>query len=421
MRDKTNAFLDEVCLRIREKSVHKAVRRELESHIEELTAGLAASGLSPDEAEEQALARMGSAEEIGQKLDRQHRPKTEWSCLLLTAVLAALGLFVNRSPAAIADRLSALAIGAAVLTVAMLFDYNKLRRLSLPLFLGLCGLSAGMWLLMPLGYYGGFYLTLTVYLKQLFFPLFAGASLAVRRDGGVRDALLVTALAGAALVCSVMGQASYLFVYLLSFVIIFVAMAARGWFAKKRFALIPLAGLTALSALTAAAVGPRLRETLLVFAGRGSYEPLGAGYLTANLARLLGSAGALNGADPDAVRVIDNFNEYTFASVVGRYGYLAAAAIIVVVATLLIRLLRASGRAKGEYGRSLSLCCCALILSKFVSNILLNFNVIPYMGVTLPLVARGGSDLVMTSLLIGLILSVYRRRELFPEAAAVDA
>ena len=62
-----------------------------------------------------------------------------------------------------------------------------------------------------------------------------------------------------------------------------------------------------------------------------------------------------------------------------------------------------------------------MILSKFVSNILLNFNVIPYMGVTLPLVARGGSDLVMTSLLIGLILSVYRRRELFPEAAAVDA
>ncbi len=415
MKDKTAAFLDEICLQIKEKSVHKAIHREIGSHIDELTDELTASGLAPDEAEEQALAHMGSAEEIGRRLNRQHRLKIEWSCLLLTAALAGLGLFINRSPSATAGRLGALAIGAAVLVAAMLFDYNKLRRVSLPLFLGLCGLSVLMRLI-P-GHYGRLHLTLTVYLQQLFFPLFAGASLAVRRDGGVRDALLVTALVSAALVCSAMRQASYLFVYLLAFAIIFAVMAAQGRFAKKRFALIPFGGLAAVSALVAASIGPRFKETLLAFAGRGGYEPLGAGYVTANLARLLGSAGALSGAEPAAVSVIDNFNEYTLASTVGRFGYVAAIAVVAVVAALLARLLLASGRAKGEYGRSLSLCCCALVMAKFVSNILLNFNVIPYMGVTLPLVAHGGSDLIMTSLMIGLVLSVCRRRELFPEAS----
>lgn len=38
-----------------------------------------------------AISAMGNSNEIGKRLNKQHKPKTEWSLIALTAVIAIIG------------------------------------------------------------------------------------------------------------------------------------------------------------------------------------------------------------------------------------------------------------------------------------------------------------------------------------------
>lgn len=422
MKDKISEYLDEVCLHIRQGSVHGPIRSELTSHITELVEGYADNGLSPDEAEAKALAQMGSAEEVGRRLDKQHRPKMEWSLIILTVALAALGLFINRSMTTPVQRITVAGLGLAAMLGTAFFDYSRLKKWSPWLF----GLLCGGFVLTPMLSYamGGRSVyrfmgrtMMAVFFTQLLFPLFAGLMVRVRTDGGFKDALKLTGLSAVVLAASMLlGRASYHMVYIIAFVIIFASAAFSGYFKKKRLALVPIGGIAVITALGGLAMGYyRLHERLMVVISGGSYDPMGAGYLTSNLMDVLRNSSMVGAMDGGLPAIMGDITELTLAGIIGGFGYLAGIAIIAVVALLLTRLFMTSSKIKGEYGRWLSLCCCALLLGKFAVNILMNFNLLPIMGVTLPLLGHGGTDYVITMFLVGLVLSVYRRNNLFPE------
>lgn len=419
MRDKTAAYLDEVCSHIRERSVHNAVRDELLGHIEELAESYAAGGLPPAEAEDAAVLAMGSAEDTGLRLNKLHRPKTEWSLIFLTAALAALGLVINRSATTVPQRLVVVGLGAAALLVPMFLDYTRLKKLSLPLYIGL---GAVLFLCSPvLGLniptVGKVQLQISItFLSQLFFPLFAGAALSLRTDGGAKDALKLTGLIFwvlAALAAG--GRLSYITASVIAFTVILACMAGKGFFAKKRLALIPAGGMALVCSLLLLDGGTYITNRLRVFVSGGRWRPTAEGYLAYNLNGVLRSSHLVGSADSEALGVVKNFSELTLASIVGSLGYLAGLAIVATVAALLIRLFLASSKTKGAYGGALGLCCCAILLAKFAVGIFTNFSLLPFMGVTFPLLGQGGTDYVLTMLLIGLVLSVYRRKDLCPE------
>lgn len=423
MSARIDSFLDEVCMHIRARSVHNAVRSELAGHIEELTDGYLAEGLSREQSEENALRDMGSSEEIGIKLNKQHRPKTEWSLIILTVVLAALGILINRSQLTGERQLMIAGLGTAALIGSVFMDYTKLRKLSLPLFAALCVIflltSVFCSKVQSVSVYRilGF-TSMALFFTQFLLPLFAGLMVNIRTDGGIKDTVKLTALAAVVMLMSViLGRMSYLFVYLLAFGIIFITAAFNGWFKSKKMLLIPLAALAA-----AVAVGVnggqffRVCEALEVFFTGGQSDPWGAGYLTANIVSVLNSSklvGGMEGGLPEVIETVRS--EFTFAETIGKFGWIAGIAIIAVVAALLVRLFVTSVKIKGGYGRCLSLCCCALLCAKFTVNIFMNLNMLPYMGVTLPLLGMGGTDYIITMFLIGTVISVYRRNDLFPE------
>ncbi len=426
MRDSVNSFLDEVCLHIRAKQVHGAVRGELKAHIDELADSFEASGMSRAEAEERAVTEMGSAEEIGIKLNRQHRPRIEWSLVGLTALLAVLGMLINRSQVPFFKQLSIAVLGAAVLVISMAADYTRLKKLSLPLFVALTAAFV-LTPLVSLGIRGTYTYRLlgitamAVFFTQLFFPLLAGIIVKYCNGGGVKASVGLAAAALAVMALSaLLGRLSYVTVYALAFLIIFVVLFADGWFKPKRLALIPVC--TVLASVPAALIFGggvfRARKMAEVFLTRGQSDPTGSGYVTANIADVLKNSkpvGLMEGGLPDVMQAVRG--DFTLTETIGKFGWLAGIAVIAVVAVLLVRMFTASSRIKGEYGRCLSLCCCALLCAKFAVNILFNLNLMPYMGVTLPLLGMGGTDYIITMFLIGTVLSVYRRNNLFPEAA----
>ena len=212
---------------------------------------------------------------------------------------------------------------------------------------------------------------------------------------------------------------NYFLVYIIAFTVILASMTMEGYFAKKRLVLIPAGGLVLTSALALLSNSYYYSERFRAFISAGSNDPLGSGWMVSNLVNTLKTTPLLGSSTGGSLYALDAVDEYTFARLVGKFGWLAGIAIITVVAALLIRLFVTSTKIKGDFGRRLSLCCCALLLGKFAVNILMNFNLLPVMGVTLPLLGHGGTDYVMTMLHIGLVLSVYRRNDLFAESRTV--
>ncbi len=87
------SYIRRVSSRIRFSYDRPAVREELESHLEEKTEALLASGLPAEEANRRAVEEMGDAEALGKALDRAHNPvvgRLWWLSVRLFILCAAL-------------------------------------------------------------------------------------------------------------------------------------------------------------------------------------------------------------------------------------------------------------------------------------------------------------------------------------------
>ena len=69
-----DTFCAQVCSAIRWEPARRMARAELTAHLEDHAEALAAKGLAPDLAAEQAVAAMGDPYELGRALDRAHPP-----------------------------------------------------------------------------------------------------------------------------------------------------------------------------------------------------------------------------------------------------------------------------------------------------------------------------------------------------------
>lgn len=94
MRDRFQIWVDAVCEQVRFRPDRKAIARELRVHYDDHVRDLLRLGRDPELAAERALAAMGNAQEVGQALDKVHKPWLGWLweasrvLLLLLAVLA---------------------------------------------------------------------------------------------------------------------------------------------------------------------------------------------------------------------------------------------------------------------------------------------------------------------------------------------
>jgi cell division protein FtsW (lipid II flippase) len=86
------------------------------------------------------------------------------------------------------------------------------------------------------------------------------------------------------------------------------------------------------------------------------------------------------------------------AALLGLYGFLTARALAI------------ARDARDRGGSMLVLLLIVGIAGQFVVNVAMNVGVLPTTGITLPFLSYGGSSLVATWCMVGLILSVAYRR-----------
>ncbi len=98
--------------------------------------------------------------------------------------------------------------------------------------------------------------------------------------------------------------------------------------------------------------------------------------------------------------------DFIYAVVGEETGFFGAAALLVGFVVVLWRGLRVSLRAQDNFGRYLALSITVCVVVQALINMSVVLDLIPNKGIPLPFISNGGSSLLSTLLLMGMLLSV---------------
>lgn len=441
MHNYISRFLDDVCEQIKYKNTHEHVSEELQCHISELTDKYIENGMDENEAVKKAVKQMGDPVDIGKKLDKIHRPKTEWSIISLIGVIILIGgvaLFSIANEGFLMMGLHQLIryaiyilLGIGICVFFYFFDYTKLEKYSLHIFIGgivFLFVSTKFGLkLNGVSYIkiGTFSFAVAPIVLPLFFISFSGlANKWV--TGNIRHIFKLFGLAAIAAILSYFIQPSFsIFTLLIAGFLVIITIAIMGKTFKgnrKKFLLSIYGFLTTSFLLVLMNViwkKPYIKARLLTFLNPG-LDPDGAGYINVVLAKLLSTAKLLGKNDnlylnfegAKTLALPEASTDFIFTYIISAFGWLAGIIIVLIITSVVVRMFLATRRINHQYGRCLAGSIITTFTIQALANILMNLGLFPITGFSLPLVSYGGTNFIMNMVLIGLLLGIYRRKDL---------
>lgn len=143
-------------------------------------------------------------------------------------------------------------------------------------------------------------------------------------------------------------------------------------------------------------------------------DPLGQGYNIIQSKIALGSGGFLgkglgHGSQSQLNFLPEAESDFIFASLVEQLGFIGGSLIIFAFTLLLTRLIKIS-IAKDRYASLIIAGAVSFLAFQFLVNTGMNMGLLPVTGITLPLVSYGGSSLISTLFLLGIIFSIKRHQ-----------
>lgn len=441
---KMEEYLRTVTEQIRCKKARELVSGELKDHILEQADAYEADGMFEEEALEKAVREMGDPVETGVSLDRVHRPQMSWSTLALIGVISILSILLHAAFGSCSESLRASGAGIGYLKNHIMYtvygyilmilvyrmDYSILSRFPKTAAAGflaflLIGRSflgieyGGMIFYMQLG---PFALSIPI-LMYLYAPFFAGILYHYRGEGyGVFLKLLPWIFIPLLITLHLPYLGGVLALAMVFAILISVAVWQRWYRVNKRNVLAVLwtavlAGpvlFTGLSYITGKMPGYQMARVHALFLWDRSLN-----YASSLAGRLISSASLLGQSELGAQELgnLPGFNsDFVFAGLISVYGILAGILAAALLAFLLIKIFRISFRQRNQLGMMLGCACGAIFLVQTVICLAMNLGLIPVMGsVLLPFFSSGGSGILVSYILLGLVLSVYRYKNILAE------
>lgn len=134
-------------------------------------------------------------------------------------------------------------------------------------------------------------------------------------------------------------------------------------------------------------------------------------------ARLILGSGGLTGVGRDHAgalirynRLPEEHNDMIFAVVTCRWGLLGGAALLAMFMVFTFSGMAVAGSSRDAFGRLLVVGIVSMIFLQMLVNTGMTIGLLPITGMTLPFVSYGGSSLVTTWVMVGLVLNVALRR-----------
>jgi cell division protein FtsW len=145
-------------------------------------------------------------------------------------------------------------------------------------------------------------------------------------------------------------------------------------------------------------------------------DPLDTGFQAIQSLYALGSGGffgeGLGQSRQKLYYIPEAQNDFIFSIIGEELGFLGTLFIILLFAFLVWRGLKIALKCKDKFGSLLAAGITALIAIQSSINFLVVSSFMPITGVTLPLISYGGSSLVFTMILLGILLNISKQTSL---------
>ncbi|HOM35359.1 MAG TPA: FtsW/RodA/SpoVE family cell cycle protein [Clostridia bacterium] len=147
-----------------------------------------------------------------------------------------------------------------------------------------------------------------------------------------------------------------------------------------------------------------------------NFDPSGAGYQTSKSIIALGSggwtgAGLYNGIRTQSNGIPVKESDFIFSAIGEEMGFLGCAAIIILAFAIIIRCIHIASKCSSYYGQYIVAGMAAMIAFHFIENIGMNIELMPVTGIPLPFVSAGGTNMIGSFAMIGIIISASIRRD----------
>lgn len=417
--------------------MHPYLAEELNDHIELLKEDFLEEGLSEEQAYKRAVEQMGEPNIVGESLHKVHKPKVEWSILLLIVALISIGIltlmvYANQSSDySFKRQIVFVILGCGVCLVTYLMDYRNLERWSLALY------AAGILLVLGTAFFGievngrrawlsigGVAFQATSVAVPLITISFVGLTRKWMNKGLAGYVRLAICALFASLVCG-LNQMMTGVLLLITCLCIFISYLFSAEFKgnRRRVGRSLIGGILLIGCslvYTVVTVPYRLDRIRAWI--NPDLDPNGSGWLVNHLREIRKTSSWIGNDGLFAVTEGELWmpfgpstkSEYIFSFILGNFGILMAACVLLGVGLLIIRCFKSATKINELYGRNLLYAISYYFTLQFIFNIGLNLGILPSGSAYLPFISYGGSNLVCDMALMGFFLGVYRRKDIMP-------
>ena len=417
-------YIFEVTKYIRAKDAQNAVEYELQHHLQSAIKAWQEKGYSFEQAEQKAIAAMGSPSQLGKTMNQIHRPKWDWwlmSALLFLFAASLIPIFsidfdehygINMTTYFLENKLFQLLVAFGCIIACIYFDYRILQKRSRLIYV----------------------VAISLLMMMAFSPNLIVNGEAMLKFGPIKIvAWTVIPL------------------FFISFSAFFSERQWRGW-QLAFIAVIPLLlfmrlpnlpvaiiYLTLLAVLFTFSYMPRhIKRNVwllvggmsIVFIGYAIYafNYLLAPYQTARLAaflhpeRFAQNEGYIILQLREALSHVQLFGAHTIYSIPQAHtdfafiqlllsvGYVGGGLVLAAILFISIRIVWQAYNMPFTFGKLLLISACTIYSTQSIYSICMVFGLLPLASFPLPFISYGFTSIFVNSLLIGIALSVYRKK-----------
>ena len=411
MNKKGERFLKEVTNHIKSKEAKDLVATELNFHLKQAKNMWMDKGLSEEVAEDKAVEQMGSPSKLGRELNKLHKPKVDW--FLIGLLVAAMGLgflpvlVFEYTNDVMINKVIFVILGVVTAIGMMLLDYRKLERMGwlfyvigvVVLLILYCFPNASM-IGEPLIQIGPIAIDCLMAV-----PFFFLAWASFFNNSRLKIIHLVVLYLFSLYLFLIVSTLSSIFIYI---TMVFVML----WWSKlgKKTSLIitvvPIC-LFIIKVSVSWSSGYHL-DRLLGYLNPES-DAGGAGFMYIRLKEVMSSAGWF-GTYGDMKFIPAPDTDFVFASLTYYYGYWLALILVFVLSLFVARLIVISYKINDRYGKLLLVGGLTLFVFQFIYNVGMILGLLPLAAISLPFISYGLTPTVFHALIMGIVLSVYRRK-----------
>lgn len=413
-------FLNKVTAFIRSKEAQVHVYDELKRHIEHSKNAWLKKGYTPDEAERKAIDEMGSPSALGKSMDKIHRPKVDWLLISLVAILLGASFFpiltfdstvifgADMTNYFIRNKWLHLLCAVLLIAALMYIDYRKLERFSLAIYLG------ALILLIILNYFptamvsGQSYLMVGPIQIQVWtvlpLLLIAWAGFFTQKKFKSWQLIILFVLP-----LWFILRAPNLTAALIYAGVVTILFYLSDYSLKSKI----LTSITVIGLIASAVflMTPQLHHYQLVriyaFLNPESYATQ-EGYIYLAIKNALNEAGWFGA---ETIRYIpEGHTDFALVQLIQEFGYIAGIAVVTVLFTIAIRILWEAKQLTRSYGKMLVIGAVSFYCMQFGYSVAMILGWLPIIGLSLPFISYGFTSLLINSFVIGIALSVYRRK-----------